>query len=281
MSTSASGPTVRGTSSASSHQYLAVLTATSLRTTTEADGRQRVMLTGVDSTGTWFTDRPQRDAGEASIDTILTKFFADYPTDPPNVVVAMQTQNGPKTVVVEFASPIWDGTALEFVATPLTGEDFAALPARATDVSITVDGGWQSCEVLFVPEYEDQAITGVTVTTDYGDWGALTQQPPYNPAGGPNQYPLYVQGGTPVSWGTSFIASWTGSFAEGCGGTATASIDCGGTQTVTVSFQNPQIGSDQFSFTTQGAGAVLDEQGSTTSGNNLVLQYDVGCDGAP
>lgn len=120
-------------------QKLMLVTAASL-TASEMDADvQRIQISDVNTTATWFTDRPNRMAGQAGTDELLTEFFTDYPTDPPNVTISMLVDGTAVTRVVTLSRPQWDGKTLSFDSTPLTNDSLGTLPTKASNISITVD----------------------------------------------------------------------------------------------------------------------------------------------
>lgn len=122
-----------------SPQALMVVTAAGLTASDLDSNVQHISISGVDTQATLFTDRPERLAGQVSTDKLLTVFFTNYPTDPPNVTISMLVDGAPHSRVVKLANPEWDGKTLMFESSPLTNDPLGVIPSQASDISITVD----------------------------------------------------------------------------------------------------------------------------------------------
>ena len=284
QSTAGPSPSVVPVRSSGRPSSLAVLSAEALTATAPVDGRQTVTITGVAPDGVWFTDRPARAAGSRSTDDILGEFFAKNPDDPPNVTISGLDRGSLETRVVELADPRWSGGSLTFTSSPLDGDPLGVIPGGLTDISMTIDTALNQC---FVALQQDPGaspsgngpwlgVTNVVATTSYG----------------------YYDGGSTMLSGAggwagadTWSGSWTGSFAEGCGGTVTADVvsysvywDALQEQkiattaigAVTVEFGNPEIGSDWYSITSSGSVTARLDTSSETSGYSPIWRIDIG-----
>jgi hypothetical protein len=85
-----------------------------------ADGFAALTVTGVDQLATWFTDRPDRQAGTVPLPEALT--LIGFDTDPPNAVVTVRLADAHHdALAVKLEAPVYDQDAgtLAFKAMPL------------------------------------------------------------------------------------------------------------------------------------------------------------------
>lgn len=281
---STASPGVGALSSSDGPSYLAVISAEALTASAPVDGRQTVTITGVDPDGVWFTDRPARDAGSRPTDDILEEFFAKNPDDPPNVTLSGIVGGSLETRVAELSDPRWSGGALTFTSSRLDGDPLGTIPNELTDVSITIDTAFNQCEVILQPGPDEPTsgngpwfgVENVDATTSYGNFDGDSTM-------------LTTNGGS--AGAQSWSGSWTGSVAEGCGGTVTADvvsytkywdqfdqqqIATSVVGTVTVEFGNPEFGSDWYSITPGGGASAVLDPSSETSGYYPSWRIDVG-----
>lgn len=72
----------------------------------------KLTLTGVQPTGTWFSDRPSRVAGTNPIEQFLDIFFGT--DDPPNAAIDLSGEpEGSDLAIVELSDPSYDATSGE------------------------------------------------------------------------------------------------------------------------------------------------------------------------
>ena len=66
----------------------------------------KVSLKGVDSKLTWFTDRPDREAGSVSFDDLISQWDNGFAGDDPNSALLFKDEDGNNdTVVFEQSKP--------------------------------------------------------------------------------------------------------------------------------------------------------------------------------
>jgi hypothetical protein len=115
--------------------FLFVQTAKSLA----FDGANgRLTLEGISPVTLFFSDRPQRIAGNMQT-AVFAPFWAkgknSFLSDPPNADVSILEGGALKQVVVVLHDPVLKGDNLSYTVKVLKGE----MPARGSDVSVFID----------------------------------------------------------------------------------------------------------------------------------------------
>jgi hypothetical protein len=112
--------------------------------TASPTGADVLALTGVDEQATWFTDRPDRQAGTTAISTALPMIGFD--DDPPNGVLTVSDADADHdAIAVKLENPRYDGFgALTFDATPLEkpGDGLRAYRSRLDETVGDSFGGF-------------------------------------------------------------------------------------------------------------------------------------------
>lgn len=115
--------------------YLLVQTAKGL---TFDKATSRLTLVGVSPITLFFSDRPERIAGNMKT-THFVPFWSmgndSFKKDPPNADVSFVEGSTMRQVVVELRDPVLEGDVLHYTVRTLEGE----LPAAANDVSVFID----------------------------------------------------------------------------------------------------------------------------------------------
>lgn len=132
----------------------------------QKDGKYVLTLNGVSSQTVYFSDRPNRIAGDMSTSDFVEQWGmgADsFAADPPNAAVAvMGADDSENNVIVELTNPVYDQDAmtLQYAAKILKGDDNGAyfatndgkIPKSFDNVSVFIDasvhGGicvWKVC----------------------------------------------------------------------------------------------------------------------------------------
>lgn len=105
--------------------------------TYDADA-SRLTLTGVSPVTLFFTDRPERVAGNMSTAKFVP-FWNEGPdsfqSDPPNADVSIVEDGALRQTVVELQDPRLDGDALSYAVKVIQGE----MPATGAEVSLFID----------------------------------------------------------------------------------------------------------------------------------------------
>jgi len=98
----------------------------------------KVTLTGVSPVTVFFTDRPERIAGNMRT-TAFVPFWSEgkdsFKSDPPNADISLLEGSSLKQIVVVLEDPVLASDDLTYTVKVLQGE----LPARAADVSVFID----------------------------------------------------------------------------------------------------------------------------------------------
>jgi hypothetical protein len=98
----------------------------------------KLTLAGVSPITLFFTDRPERLAGNMKT-TAFIPFWSEgadsFKSDPPNADVSILEGKTLRQVVVELRDPILAGDDLSYTIKVLSGE----MPARGADVSVFID----------------------------------------------------------------------------------------------------------------------------------------------
>lgn len=101
-------------------------------------GSQRLTLTGVSPVTLFFTDRPERVAGNMPTAKFVP-FWSEGPdsfqSDPPNADVSIVEDGQLRQTVVELQDPRLDGDALSYAVKVIEGE----MPATGAEVSLFID----------------------------------------------------------------------------------------------------------------------------------------------
>ena len=183
-------------------------------------------LTGVAPTATWFTDRPNRQAGSDPIPETLSMIGFAPSDDPPNAVVDVHAASGDGgTIAVQLQAPSYDAEAgtLRFFATLLPKVPGKSLGSFAERLDTTPPASFGASSIFI-----DDADTPVDkngqplppATT--ADWqytviwlkgGApFTVEVTYGPNGHANCVGAVTQGTSQV---TNTKEAWDGSFILG------------------------------------------------------------------
>ena len=99
-----------------SPSYLYVVTSSG-GTITEEDGTFAISLADTSDHVTYFSDRPERDAGVIDAATFTDEVFDFGAT--PNAALVTTIDGKSYTFVIDMDRPIWDGTTMRFHATPV------------------------------------------------------------------------------------------------------------------------------------------------------------------
>jgi hypothetical protein len=98
----------------------------------------KLTLTGVSPMTLFFTDRPERVAGNMKT-TAFIPFWSEgkdnFKSDPPNADVSILEGNTLKQIVVMLQDPVLEGENLSYIIKPIQGE----MPATGADVSVFID----------------------------------------------------------------------------------------------------------------------------------------------
>jgi len=98
----------------------------------------KLTLTGVSPMTLFFTDRPERIAGNMKT-TAFIPFWSEgkdsFKSDPPNADVSVLEGNALRQIVAELQDPVLSGDNLTYTVKVLQGE----MPATGADVSVFID----------------------------------------------------------------------------------------------------------------------------------------------
>jgi hypothetical protein len=98
----------------------------------------KLTLTGVSPVTVFFTDRPERIAGNMKT-TAFIPFWGEgkdsFKSNPPNADISIIEGKTLKQIVVELQDPVLKGGNLTYAVKVLEGE----MPAKAADVSVFID----------------------------------------------------------------------------------------------------------------------------------------------
>jgi hypothetical protein len=98
----------------------------------------KLTLTGVSPVTVFFTDRPERIAGNMKT-TAFVPFWSEgkdsFKSNPPNADISLLDGKSLKQIVVELMDPVLSGDNLGYTVKILQGE----MPAKAEDVSVFID----------------------------------------------------------------------------------------------------------------------------------------------
>jgi non-ribosomal peptide synthetase component E (peptide arylation enzyme) len=115
--------------------YLLVQTSKEL---TFDKAANRLTLVGVSPVTLFFSDRPERIAGNmktADFAPFWSKGRDSFEKDPPNADVSVLDGSHMRQIVVVLKDPVLEGDALHYTVRTLEGE----MPVRASDVSVFID----------------------------------------------------------------------------------------------------------------------------------------------
>lgn len=101
-------------------------------------GTGKLTLEGVGGNTLFFSDRPERIAGNmatAAFVPFWSKGKDSFLSDPPNADVSVLADGKLVQVVVELTDPVLEGDSLSYTVKVLDGE----MPATATDPSVFID----------------------------------------------------------------------------------------------------------------------------------------------
>ena len=98
----------------------------------------KLTLVGVSPITVFFTDRPDRVAGNMKT-TVFVPFWSkgkdSFLSDPPNADISLLEGQSLRQVVVVLQTPVLEGDNLSYTVKVLQGE----LPAKAADVTVFID----------------------------------------------------------------------------------------------------------------------------------------------
>jgi hypothetical protein len=98
----------------------------------------KLTLTGVSPMTLFFTDRPERTAGNMKTAAFIP-FWSEgkdsFKSDPPNADVSILEGNALRQVVAELKDPVLNGDNLIYTVKVIQGE----MPATGADVSVFID----------------------------------------------------------------------------------------------------------------------------------------------
>jgi len=98
----------------------------------------KLTLIGVSPVTVFFTDRPERVAGNmktASFIPFWSEGKDSFKSDPPNADISLLDGKTLKQIVVELQDPVLSGEDLSYTVKVLQGD----VPAKADDVSVFID----------------------------------------------------------------------------------------------------------------------------------------------
>jgi hypothetical protein len=98
----------------------------------------KLTLTGVSPMTLFFTDRPERTAGNMKT-TAFIPFWSEgkdsFKSDPPNADVSILEGNALRQVVAELQDPVLTGDNLAYTVKVIQGE----MPTTGADISVFID----------------------------------------------------------------------------------------------------------------------------------------------
>jgi hypothetical protein len=101
-------------------------------------GTSKLTLTGVSPVTVFFTDRPERIAGNMRT-TAFIPFWSvgkdSFKSNPPNADISLLNDGKLTQIIVELQDPVLAGDNLTYTVKLLQGE----MPAKADDVSVFID----------------------------------------------------------------------------------------------------------------------------------------------
>ena len=100
--------------------------------------REQLTLTGVSPVTVYFTDRPERIAGNMKTSSFIpfwSKGKDSFKSDPPNADISLLDGGKLTQIVVELQDPVLAGDDLVYTVKVIQGQ----MPAKAADVSVFID----------------------------------------------------------------------------------------------------------------------------------------------
>ena len=98
----------------------------------------KLTLTGVSPVTVYFTDRPERIAGNMKTSSFVpfwSKGKDSFKSDPPNADISLLDGDKLTQIVVELQDPVLTGDDLAYTVKVLQGQ----MPVKAADVSVFID----------------------------------------------------------------------------------------------------------------------------------------------
>lgn len=115
--------------------FLFVQSASSLK---YDGGKKRIILVGINPMTLFFTDRPDRVAGQMKTSRFVP-FWSEgtnsFKSNPPNADISIVEGGQLRQVIVVLEDPVLSGRNLSYKVKVLQGD----LPARGTDLSVFID----------------------------------------------------------------------------------------------------------------------------------------------
>jgi hypothetical protein len=100
--------------------------------------KNKLTLTGISPVTIYFTDRPERIAGNMKT-TRFIPFWSEgkdsFKSNPPNADISLIDGKELRQIVVELQDPVLKGDTLAYTVKILQGD----MPAKGTDVSVFID----------------------------------------------------------------------------------------------------------------------------------------------
>ncbi|MGY4401841.1 hypothetical protein [Bradyrhizobium sp. USDA 3315] len=101
-------------------------------------GSSKLTLTGISPITVYFTDRPERIAGNMKTAAFIP-FWSEgkdsFKSDPPNADISLLENGGLTQIIAELQEPVLNGDDLSYTVKVLKGE----VPVKANDVSVFID----------------------------------------------------------------------------------------------------------------------------------------------
>lgn len=138
MATAASLNTARAQAPASETKQADFLFVQSAKGMTFDKATNKLTLVGVSPITVFFTDRPDRVAGNMKTSAFVpfwSKGTDSFLKDPPNADISIVEGDSMRQVVAVLQNPVLKGDNLSYTVKVLQGE----LPAKASDVSVFID----------------------------------------------------------------------------------------------------------------------------------------------
>jgi len=124
----------------------------------------KLTLTGVSPVTVFFTDRPERIAGNMKTASFI-QFWSEekhnFKSDPPNADVSLLDGKTLRQIIVELQDPVLNGDDLSYTVKVLQGD----VPTRGDDVSVFIDIiGRPLNPLLFCGRSAAQLAAGILVS---------------------------------------------------------------------------------------------------------------------
>lgn len=149
--------------------YLYVVIADAGSLAAGENGALLLTLTGVATRGTYFSDRPERDAGSLAIDDLMAEIFVPD-LSAPNAALVAGRDDDEFTLALTLTEPVYDAAAatLSFAVSPLeelpaglshldADSDPDSAPSDFQPVELFIDSGHHTCTVI-VENYSSYAL---------------------------------------------------------------------------------------------------------------------------